>query len=380
MWAGKDAINRVSTKRLTIMYRYTYYTKWFKEAENLKKDFDKLFDIFRNLLLQTNGDVNEAMHWLTMLNNRHHFTDAMDKFIEKLKEEGLISEQDSVYILTGKGNQTIRKASFNEIFSNLRKRGLGQHDIPYAGKGIENLPETRPFTFGDSVDKIEATRSISNAIRRGGIDNLTLNEDDLEVYETEHLASCATVLLIDISHSMVLYGEDRITPAKNVALALSEFIMQQYSKDSFHVVSFGDEASEIKVGDLPYLSVGPYHTNTKAALQLARQILNKKKHENKQIFMITDGKPSCIWEGLKLYKNPFGLDRKIVNQTLREAVQCRKEKIEITTFMVSADPYLQGFVRELAEANKGRAYFTSLKNLGEYIFVDFVKNRKKRLR
>jgi uncharacterized protein with von Willebrand factor type A (vWA) domain len=362
------------------MYHYTYYTKWFKEAENLQKAFDQLFELFRNLLLQTNGDVNEAMHWMTMLNNRHHFTDALDEFIEKLKEEGLISEQDNIYVLTGKGNQSIRKASFNEIFSNLQKKGQGQHDVSYDGKGFENLPETRPFTFGDSVDKIEATRSIGNAIRRGGIDNLTLKEDDLEVYETEHLATCATVLLIDISHSMVLYGEDRITPAKNVALALSEFIMQHYSKDSFHIVSFGDEANEIKVGDLPFLSVGPYHTNTKAALQLARQILNKKKHENKQIFMITDGKPSCIWEGLKLYKNPFGLDRKIVNQTLREAVQCRKEKIEITTFMVSTDPYLQGFVNELAEANKGRAYFTGLKNLGEYIFVDFVKNRRKRLR
>ena len=362
------------------MYRFSYYTKWFKEAQNLQKIYDKLFDLFRNILLQTNGDVNEAMHWMTILNNRHHFTDALDEFIEKLKEEGLISEHDNVYFLTNKGNQSIRKASFNEIFSRLQKKGLGQHDIPAAGKGIENLPETRPFTYGDPVDKIMATRSIENAIRRGGIDNLTLKEDDLEVYEVEHLSSCATVLLIDISHSMVLYGEDRITPAKNVALALSEFIMQQYSKDSFHVVSFGDEANEINVGDLPYLSVGPYHTNTKAALQLARQILNKKKHENKQIFMITDGKPSCIWEGLKLYKNPFGLDRKIVNQTLREAVQCRKEKIEITTFMVSADPYLQGFVNELAEANKGKAYFTGLKNLGEYIFVDFVKNRRKRLR
>ena len=129
------------------MYHYTYYTKWFKEAENLQKAFDQLFELFRNLLLQTNGDVNEAMHWMTTLNNRHHFTDAMDEFIEKLKEEGLISEQDSIYILTGKGNQTIRKSSFNEIFSNLQKRGLGQHNVPTAGKGIENLPETRPFTL-----------------------------------------------------------------------------------------------------------------------------------------------------------------------------------------------------------------------------------------
>jgi len=367
-------------QNLISMYSFSNYTKYFEQAGNSIKAFEQLFDLFRNLLLQTNGDVNEALHWMTTLNNRYQFADDLSDFFEKLKEEGLISEDNHTFFLTAKGSQTLRKASFNEIFSNLQKKGIGQHNIPHSGKGIENLPETRPFAFGDSVERIEATRSISNAIRRTGIDNFNLTEDDLEVFETEHLTSCATVLLIDISHSMVLYGEDRITPAKNVALGLSEFIMQQYSKDSFHIVSFGDEANEIQVGDLPFLSVGPYHTNTKAALVLARKILNKKKHENKQIFMITDGKPSCIWEGLKLYKNPFGLDRKIVNQTLREAVQCRREKIEITTFMVASDPYLQGFVSELTEANRGRAYFTGLKNLGEYIFVDFVKNRKRNIR
>jgi len=362
------------------MNRYTYYTKWFKQLENLNNDFEKLFELFRHLLLQTNGDVNEALNWMTVLNNRYNFTDSLGDFIEKLKEEGIIKEQNQIYILTSKGNRTIRQSSFNEIFSHLEKKGFGLHKIPHEGKGIEYLPETRPFQFGDAIDKIEPTRSISNAIMRAGLDRFTLSEDDLEVYETEHLSTCATVLLIDISHSMVLYGEDRITPAKNVALALSEFIMREYNKDSIHVVAFGDDAKEVKVSDLPYLSVGPYHTNTKAALELARRILAKKKHENKQIFMITDGKPSCIWEGLKLYKNPFGLDRKIVNQTLKEAVLCKRHKIEITTFMVATDPYLQGFVKQLSEANRGRAYFTSLKNLGEYIFIDFIRNRRKSIR
>jgi uncharacterized protein with von Willebrand factor type A (vWA) domain len=362
------------------MSRYIYYTKWFEQIENLNKAFDKLFELFRQLLLQTNGDVNEALNWMTVLNNRYNFTESLGDFIDKLKEKGIIKEQDQIYVLSSKGNQTIRQSSFNEIFSNLQKKGFGLHDTPYEGKGFDRLPETRPFQFGDAVDAIEPTRSISNAIRRTGIDNFNLSEDDLEVFETEHLSTCATVLLIDISHSMVLYGEDRITPAKNVALALSEFIMREYNKDSIHVVTFGDDATEIKVSDLPYLAVGPYHTNTKAALQLARKILGKKKHENKQIFMITDGKPSCIWEGLKLYKNPFGLDRKIVNQTLKEAMLCRREKIEITTFMVAHDPYLQGFIKELSEANRGRAYFTNLKNLGEYIFFDFIKNRRKTIR
>jgi uncharacterized protein with von Willebrand factor type A (vWA) domain len=360
--------------------RFNIYTKWFEKLSAGQQNFDELFKLFHKILLQTNGDVNEALNWMTTLNNRYQFTDDLGSFIDQLKEQGLINEQGDVYVLTGKGNQTIRKSSFNEIFSRLSKRSIGNHNTPNSGRGFDRLPETRPYSFGDSVDQLEPTRSISNAIRRGGIDNFNLTEDDLEVFETEHMASCATVLLIDISHSMVLYGEDRITPAKNVALALTEFIMQNYDKDSIHVVTFGDDAAEVKVADLAYLSVGPYHTNTKAALELARQILSKKKHENKQIFMITDGKPSCIREGLSLYKNPYGLDRKIVNQTLKEAVLCRKHKIDITTFMVARDPYLQGFVQELTEACRGRAYFTDLKNLGEYIFVDFVRNRRKTMR
>jgi Ca-activated chloride channel family protein len=362
------------------MQRFVHYTKWFEQLAGSGADLEALFKLFRNILLQTGGDVNETLSWMTSLNNRYHFSDGLGEFIEKLKKDGIIKEDGQVYILTSKGNQTIRKSSFNEIFSNLQKKGFGNHNTPSSGQGVERLPETRPFSFGDATDQIEPTQSISNAIKRNGLDDFNLKEDDLEVFETEHQSTCATVLLIDISHSMVLYGEDRITPAKNVALALTEFIMQNYSKDSIHVVAFGDDAEEIKISDLPFLSVGPYHTNTKAALGMARQILDQKKHENKQIFMITDGKPSCIWEGLKLYKNPYGLDRKIVNQTLREAALCRKHKIEITTFMVARDPYLQGFVRQLAETNRGRAYFTGLKNLGEYVFVDFIQNRRKTLR
>ena len=304
----------------------------------------------------------------------------MDSFIEKLKDEGIIKEENDVWLLTQKGNKTIRQSAFDYIFSNLKKKGFGNHATPETGKGFERLPETRSFTFGDSIENLEAVQSISNAMRHSGIDHINLTEDDLEVFETEFISRCATVILIDISHSMVLYGEDRITPAKNVALALSEYILREYDKDSVNIIAFGDDAEEIKISDLPYLSVGPYHTNTKAALKLARQILSRKKHDNKQIFLITDGKPSCIWEELKLYKNPYGLDSKIVNQTLQEALLCRKQKIEITTFMVSADPYLQGFVKELTKINNGRAYLTGLHRLDEYIFIDFIRNRRRIIR
>jgi uncharacterized protein with von Willebrand factor type A (vWA) domain len=177
---------------------------------------------------------------------------------------------------------------------------------------------------------------------------------------------------------MVLYGEDRITPAKQVAMAFTEMILTRFPKDSLDIVLFGDFAQRIQVKDLPYVGVGPYHTNTKAGLLMARQILLRRKSQNKQIFMITDGKPSMITrpDGT-IYKNPFGLDPVVVNRTLDEAIVCRKKGIPITTFMITDDPYLQQFVKKLTELNRGRAYFSSAQNLGDYIFFDFLKHRRR---
>ena len=205
-------------------------------------------------------------------------------------------------------------------------------------------------------------------------------EDDLEVREREFSTSCATVLLIDISHSMTLYGEDRITPAKRVALALTELILTKYPKDALHVVLFGDDAMEISVQQLTYAGVGPYHTNTHAGLRLARRILMRKKHTNKQIFMITDGKPTVLFDGNRLYRNTFGLDRRIVNKTLDEAAECKRHRITITTFMLARDPLLVQFVEKLTRINRGRAFFSSVDALEQAVFVDFVRNRQKRMR
>jgi len=179
---------------------------------------------------------------------------------------------------------------------------------------------------------------------------------------------------------MILYGEDRITPARKTAMALAELIMTRYPKDTLDIVAFGNDAWEVSIKDLPYLNVGPYYTNTRAGLQRARDILRRRKNRNKQIFLITDGKPSCHIENGRMYRNAFGLDRRIVNKVLDEAVICRRESIAITTFMIARDPYLQNFVHELTEANQGRAYYSSLENLGEFIFEDYVRNRRKRLR
>lgn len=342
--------------------------------------------LFSQLLLRTNGDVGEALQWLTYLDEKHRiFPDepglSLGDFIEWMKKQGYIEEVGQMRRLTQKGGRRIRQDSLNEIFSSLKKYpAAGDHPTPHTGQGIERLSETKPYRFGDQPSNIDFQSTISNAIRRDGIEHINIKEDDLEVYETEHLTTCATVLMIDISHSMILYGEDRITPAKNVALALAELILTKYPKDSLHVVVFGDDAVEVKVSDIPFIAVGPFHTNTKAGLQLARQILKRKRNVNKQVFMITDGKPSAIFEYGRIYKNPYGLDRKIVNKTLDEAVICRREKITITTFMVAQDPWLVDFVNKMTEANRGRAYFSSLNKLGQYVFVDYIRNRKRHVR
>lgn len=347
--------------------------------QNMK--FEDLLKLLNQLLLYTNGDVEEALRWMTELDKQHHiFSDefGFDDFYRRLIEEGFIEERDNeTPVLTPKGEKKIRQDSLDEIFSSLKKSPMGFHETSHMGKGVERLSETKEYQFGDSPSNIDFVRTISNAMKHSKGDEINLTEDDFEVYQTEHLTSCATVLAIDISHSMVLYGEDRITPAKKVAMALIELILTRYPKDSLDVITFGDDAKAIDLEDIPYIQVGPFHTNTKEGLRLARQLLRKHRNKNRQIFMITDGKPSCIWEEGRLYKNPFGLDRKIINQTLQEAAQCRKDNVVISTFMIADDPYLQRFVETLTQTNKGRAFYAGLNNLGQSIFVDYIRNRRK---
>ncbi|MBI4553026.1 MAG: VWA domain-containing protein [Candidatus Latescibacteria bacterium] len=358
------------------------YSKWVPEPDEQKNKLDELMNIFSYILIQTNGNVEEALDWMKFLDNRYGiFGDEtnFEEFLQELERQGYIERQKTVYVLTDKGGRRIREDSLKHIFSSLKKGLSGSHDTPYEGEGVDRTSETRPYRFGDPATNIDFTSTLSNTIRRDGFD-LRLQEEDFEVYEVEHTTACATVMLLDISHSMILYGEDRISPAKRVALALAELILRKYPKDQLELVLFGDQAKRVNVEDLPFVSVGPYHTNTKAALGLARNLLRRTRNVNKQVFMITDGKPSAIYEkNGRLYRNSFGLDPKIVNRTLDEAVACRREKITICTFMVAQDPYLMSFVQKLTEMNRGRAYFSSLDNLGEYILVDYVRNRKRRV-
>lgn len=360
------------------------FSKYIPKPED-EKGFEQLLSLFLQLLQYTNGDVGEALDWLTQLDQQHNLTNdayGMGNFINDLKAKGYVKENplDGNFTPSSKTNQAIRKQSLDEVFGKLKKGKNGNHQTSKTGKGDELNSDLRKFAFGDSLDQIDLTASIHNAQVNHGIDQFKLTEDDLEIREKDQKSQTSTVLMIDISHSMILYGEDRITPAKKVAMALAELIKTRYKKDTLDILVFGNDAWPIEVKDLPYLQVGPYHTNTYAGLELALEILRKRKNANKQIFMITDGKPTCLKEGNGYYQNSFGLDRKIINKTLTMAAQARRLGIPITTFMIASDPYLQEFVREFTKTNNGKAYYSNLNGLGDFIFEDFEKNRRKNVR
>mgnify|MGYP002278959524 CR=1 FL=1 len=364
------------------------YTAWDDARHGDQRPlFEQLNELFQELLQHTAGDANEALEWLTQLDEQYDLTAGHDEgigdFIEELKRRGYLQagEEGQAIQITARTERALRERALDRIFDNLQKDGRGTHRTPYAGQGDERLPETRRWAFGDSINRLDVTGTLSNAFRRSGIgSDWHLSEDDFRVHETDHQSTMATVLMIDLSHSMVLYGEDRITPARKTALALAELIKTRYPDDTLDIVAFGNEAWEVDLKDLPYLEVGPYYTNTRAGLQRARDILHRRKNRNKQIFMITDGKPSCHIENGRMYRNAYGLDRRIVNKVLDQGMMCRREGITITTFMLARNPQLQDFVRDLTETNHGRAYYASLDDLGSFLFEDYVRNRRTHVR
>ena len=285
-----------------------HFSKFDPNADG-KSKFQQLLDLFMQLLTYTNGDVAEALQWLNQLDREYGLTNGeygMGDFIDELKDKGYITESEdrSEIKITPKTEQGIRKKSLEEIFGKLKKSRSGNHQTFKPGQGDEISPETRPFQFGDMVEQIDFTESIRNAQINHGVESFQMYEDDLQIRETDFKTQTSTVLMIDISHSMILYGEDRITPAKKVAMALSELITTKYPKDTLDIVVFGNDAWPVEIKDLPYLQVGPYHTNTVAGLELAMDILRRRKNPNKQIFMITDGKPTCLQVGQFInYKN-----------------------------------------------------------------------------
>jgi len=358
------------------------FGKWKNNSEG-GTPFEQLLNVFKQIIVHTSGNVSEALSWLTELDKQYDLTTpeyGMANFIQDLIDKGYIQNPDQKnpgFVPSAKLELALRKSALDEIFDQLKKSKRGDHITNHTGQGQEHTSDIKPYQYGDRMDNIAISESLRNAQINHGIDDFMLTEEDLQVRETFYKSLSSTVLMIDISHSMILYGEDRITPAKKVAMALSELITTRYKKDTLDIIVFGNDAWQIKIKDLPYLQVGPYHTNTVAGLELAMDLLRKRKNPNKQIFMITDGKPTCIKKGKKYYKNHYGLDKTILNRTLGLAVKCRKLDIPITTFMIARDPYLQNFVDQFTKANNGKAFYSSLDGLGEFLFMDYKKNKRK---
>lgn len=347
--------------------------------------FSELLSLFLQLLQYTGGDVAEVLAWMNDLDKEYNITSkdyGMGNFIQDLKEKGYIQENNDFtgFEPTLKTNKTIRQNSLEEIFGKLKKASPGNHRTNKTGSGDEPNSDLKPFEFGDDLRDIDFTDSFRNAQINHGAADFKLTNNDLSVRAKDHQSQTSTVLMIDISHSMILYGEDRITPAKKVAMALAELIKTKYPKDTLDIIVFGNDAWPVELKDLPYLQVGPYHTNTYAGLELALDILRKRKATNKQIFMITDGKPTCLKEGNGYYQNSFGLDKKVINKTLTMAAYARRLNVPVTTFMIASDPYLVEFVQNFTRINNGKAFYSGLDGLGRFVFEDFENNKRKTVR
>jgi Ca-activated chloride channel family protein len=337
---------------------------------------------------------------------RKQIAQLLDDLIQKMVEEGYINLETgnpqmpgATYDVTGQGKIDEAKQAAQHVEFNLTQKGMdflgyralkgllsalgkaaaGSHDTPHLATGIEAEAASKPYEFGDTMN-LDIAATLKNAIEREGLKvPLDLDYGDLMVHQAEYRSSCATVLLLDISHSMVLYGEDRFAPAKRVALALSHLIRTQFPGDSLRVVTFGDRAQEIPLSQLAKAQVGPFHTNTAEGIEVARRILTAQKKDMRQIIMITDGKPSAMTmpDG-RVYTNSGGLDPLILKRTFQEVAACRKAGILINTFMLANDPYLVQFVQKVSEIARGKAYFTTSLTLGQYIMMDFLRKKRKK--
>jgi Ca-activated chloride channel family protein len=291
------------------------------------------------------------------------------------------ASKDVNFNLTNKGIDFLGYKTLRGLLGSLGKSSFGSHDTPYLATGIESDGWSKPYEFGDVLN-IDVNETLKNSmIRTGDVKvPLDLEYSDLMVRQAEYRSSCATVLMLDCSHSMILYGEDRFTPAKKVALALTHLIRTQFPGDSIKVVLFHDSAEEIPLATLASAQVGPYHTNTAEGLKLARRLLMAQKKDMRQIIMITDGKPSALTlpDG-KIYKNSFGLDVTVIEKTLQEVAACRKSGIMINTFMLARDRALVEFVKRMSEISRGKAYFTTTMTLGQFILMDFLKRKTRKV-
>ena len=287
------------------------------------------------------------------------------------------ASRDVQFSLSDKGLDFLGYKSLRGILGSLGRSSVGSHDTPYLATGVESEGWSKEYEFGDVLN-LDVNETLKRSLARTGTLEVPLDLDypDLMVRQSEYRSSCATVLMLDCSHSMILYGEDRFTPAKKVALALTHLIRTQFPGDSIKVVLFHDSAEEIPLAALAGAQVGPYHTNTKEGLVLARRLLLAQKKDMRQIVMITDGKPSALtMPNGQIYKNSMGLDASVIAETLREVAHCRRAGIVINTFMLARDRALVEFVKRLSEISRGKAYFTNTMTLGQFILMDFLRRK-----
>ena len=324
----------------------------------------------------------------------------LDKVVERLLREGYLRMSESQpfqdpgagagtigapsprirFELTDKGVDFLGYRMLRDLLGSLGKSSFGRHDTRDLATGIEASGPSKLYEFGDTLN-LDVSGTLLSAVAREGLRvPLNLDYQDLRVHQSEYESSCATVVMLDCSHSMILYGEDRFTPAKKVALALSHMLRTQYPGDSLSLVVFHDTAEEVPLSQLARIRVGPYYTNTREGLRLAQRILARERKDMKQIVMITDGKPSALTEtDGRIYRNPFGLDARVVALTLKEVANCRRQGIMINTFMLARDYQLVAFVKKVTEICRGKAYFTTPANLGQFVLLDYLNNRVRKL-
>jgi Ca-activated chloride channel family protein len=324
----------------------------------------------------------------------------LDKVVERMVREGYLTTMEGQpfhdptqgrgrlgpagkpikFELTEKGVDFLGYKTLRDLLGSLGKSSFGRHDTRDLSTGIEASGESKAYEFGDTLN-LDVSGTLLNAVAREGLKvPIDVDYKDLLVHQTEYQSSCATVVMLDCSHSMILYGEDRFTPAKKVALALSHLIRSQYPGDTLHLVVFHDSAEEVPLSQLAKVRVGPYYTNTREGLKLAQRILSRQRKDMKQIVMITDGKPSALTEpDGRIYRNPFGLDPRVVALTLKEVANCRRQGILVNTFMLARDYELVAFVKKVCEMSRGKAYFTTPYTLGQFVLMDYLNKKTRKV-
>jgi Ca-activated chloride channel family protein len=395
-------------KRLSDFFLQSGYESQFYGMSEMdpEKSMEALREAIRRALEE--GDLVPNQELKDLLDGTPEQMDAkmkelIDQLIDRLMQEGYVTgqpqvtappdktprgqvgqgrdrENDARFEITDKTIDFLGFKTLKDLMGSLGKSSFGRHDTRDLATGVESGGISRPYEFGDTLN-LDISGTLFNAVRREGSKvPIELDYPDLMVHQTEYQSSCATVLLLDCSHSMILYGEDRFTPAKKVALALSHLIRTQYPGDSLHLVLFHDSAEEMPLGELARVQVGPYYTNTREGLRVARRILSRQKKDMKQIVMITDGKPSALTlDDGRIYKNAFGLDPLVVTQTLEEVGRCRRSGILINTFMLASDYSLVHFVQKVTELCRGKAYFTTPYTLGQYLLMDYMQKKTRHI-